>query len=224
MKSTTYLLGRHPEASSLLDRLGITRDELEAAVRLGEYGRDNTDNVLHPPSYPGTVAWADTLRGLAVILRPKGWTRCEVRGGLSVVMSPDGLDSIAVQTGDENTGNLNATPTTKYPRGEATVKVVEQNAQLAFGFEGVMPARARRIIVAGGFRTWFFMRYRPEGLKAVIAELSLPKVITDEGKVEDWEPRIVLPLIDVSGGPETERRRDADDGDSGSIDVPVGRK
>lgn len=224
MKATTYLLGRHHEADTLLERLGVTLEDLTSAIRAGEYGRDNTDSILHPPSYPGTVAWADTLRALAVSLRPRGWTRCEVRGGLSVVMSPDGHDSIAVQTGDENTGNPHATPTTKHPRGEATVKVVEQNAQLSLPFAGAASPRVRRIIAAGGFRTWFLMRYRPESLKTVFAELSLPKEITDEGKVEDWDPRIIFPVVDVSGGPATERRHDLDDGDSGPIDVPVGRK
>src|SRR5438034_4977724 len=112
------------EVVAYLEGLGLSVDELREAILIGESARDAcTPN--DPPSAPGFYAWAKTVRALGEILIPKGWTRNDDEK-LSIVLSPNAQKAIAVATGDEGTGILGALPKTKYPKGPATVAIVEK--------------------------------------------------------------------------------------------------
>jgi hypothetical protein len=141
----------------------------------------------------------------------KDWTRND-EGQLSIVLSPDGQRAIAVATGDESTGILGATPKTKYPKGPATIAAVEKN-QLAFPFLD-QESKGRQKTT----ETWMLVRRRAGN--RVYAELSLPALIGDDGRIEGWAARIIFEPIDLEPTPSPISASEAGD----SITVPVKRR
>lgn len=244
------VLGETDEAAKYLASLGIPLGVLENAARDGEYARDNC-HEYHPPSFPGSVSWADTLRSLALGLKPIGYERDE-RNGLSVVVSPNGKHAISIQLGDEGTGDPTKTPTTKYPKGDATRDLVTANRTLILpGMEGHLRPKTRPL-PDEGCKTWFFLRRRPSVKRAssadptrrvvhyldhVFLELSLPIVSeivseTDDDdpapkvKVTGWSVRIILGKVSLPRDPILVRANDEGPLDEmdGRIDIPVPRK
>lgn len=157
----TLVVGEDDDASQLLAAIGIPSDDvLKQAARDGEFSRDNC-HEYHPPSFAGSASWADTLRSLAVAMKPLDWRR-EERNGLSVLVSPSGKYAIAVQLGDKATGIPHMMPATRYPKGIGTLDVVRTNRDLILpGMEEHLRLPKVRPLPANGCQTWFFMRRRP---------------------------------------------------------------
>jgi hypothetical protein len=177
------------EVTNRLTTLGLTESELIQAIKRGILARSEV-TLNHPPLHAGFVTWSTTVCALREILIPKGWERND-EGNYSVVIDPSRSFSIAVATGNEDTGNPNATPTTKSPKGPSTRSAVEENLNQMTLF----PELAA--IVDGnsgeGRLTWLLL-LNHDGDK-VKSELSLP--INCNGKVDAWQERIILPEIDL---------------------------
>lgn len=172
-----------------LKDMGLSIEILQDAVAMGESARAScTEN--DPAIVPGLLAWARTVRGLRELLKPEGW--CGSRaGGLETVVSPDGKLAIAVATGDESTGFCGSTPKTKYPRGPSTEAAIEQN-QLPFFEE---PEKRVAELTPSDRVTWLLLISSSPDTNDIRCELSLPNSIGDNGKVEQWSERILLPTV-----------------------------
>ncbi len=202
----------HERASRLYD-LGLTEELIAGAVAVGLAGRKSA-TPFHPPSYPGFNQWAETHRGLRERLVPLGW-EADDSGGLSTVFNASKRIALTVATGTDRTGLPGLPePTTKYPRGPLTHAVIETNQQLVLpNFPGVVdPETPRQTCV-----TWYLLfQARHDEVRM---EVSCPRSLGDDGRVDSWSERILLPPLDATNthGPDDSD----DDGPTGIIDFPV---
>lgn len=196
------------EIADSLNELGLTSEILEYAIRTGEYARDScTKN--DPTCAPGFVAWSKTVRALRDALIPKGWEKCDDYN-FPTVVSPNKKIAISVSTGNEATGNATAEPKTKYAKGEAARSAVKINQGVLFPEMNADKVAAQRI-------TWILLKRRVGD--TVVAELSLPALMTTEGQIVKWETRIILNAILIDPDFDVQ-----DDSSSEEIDVPVLRR
>lgn len=173
-----------PDVVSRLTELGLAMINLSRPVEQGMRAfSECTPNDA--PLFPGFSAWAMAVRGLREQLLPK-WSRSN-EGGYPLVISPEGKLAIAVATGNEDTGNPNANPTTKSPKGPRTQSAVEVNQyvqnSLFEDFEIPDTPHSDRV-------TWILLQYYDQAKKEVRFELSLPNSYS--GKVDGWSERIIL--------------------------------
>ncbi len=186
--ATVYAPNTAPGDARLAD-LGVAAMVLQEALVEGAMARDRcTPN--HPPTFPGLLAWGETVRALRDRLAPVGWRRNDA-GGLSTVVDAAGLVAIAVATGDEATGDAAFPPSTKYTKGPSTQLMIEGN-------QGVLEfMRVERTDDAPRRVTWLLLFRRSEN--EIRAELSLPVAIGVDGRVDAWQERIILPPIRLDG-------------------------
>jgi hypothetical protein len=197
-----------PDVDSRLLELGLTVNVLHEAIRIGEVHRRGC-TLNDPLSVPGIVAWARTVRGLRELLLPDGWTRFDDHK-IPLVRNPTKEIAIAVATGNAGTGNIDVVSKTKYPKGPATIAAVKQNVdQLAFEFYHDMTDTISQKQTSDCL-TWvlLFSRCRDE----IRCELSLPSKIGEDGRLENWDERIILPSIpiDIEVSPKFHEEEGAD--------------
>ena len=120
--------------------------------------------------------------------------------------------AIVVATGDEGTVIASKTPKTNYPKGTVTHEAVDVNrAQL--DLPGITP-------ISDGTRpraTTYVLLIANQSGRGVRAELSLPLEIGEDGRIELWAERIILPPLEDDGGEGA--RRGADRGPDFDVDV-----
>ncbi len=150
------------------------------------------------PSFPGTIFWGYVLRFFREGALTHGWTKDDPRN-FSLALSPDGKTAIAVETGDENTGNLAdfPQPKTKSKKGPATSDAVEIN-RIQLEMFPIAAARPKPTL-------WVFL-VRVDRDGGVFGELSLPMNMGIDGKIERWQKRIVISMDTDSGEPDLYRR------------------
>jgi hypothetical protein len=175
------------EGVDKLAELGLTVEIIERVVRRAD-AEASMCTALDPPIMEGMTRWARTTRFLREELIPRGW-RFDNPRNLPRTIHPGGEFAIVVSTGDELTGLLDALPATKYLKGEATVRAVEINEQLALDFPGFDLSQRDG---AGEILTWFLMYRASEDEFRV--ELSLPDAIVD-GRITSWAERVILPAF-----------------------------
>ncbi len=143
----------------------------------------------HPSNFRGLAMWAEIVRRLRDTLLPTGWNSAEVKG-LPLVVRADGLVAIAVASGDDSTGSIedSVVPSTRYPKGLATLEVVARNQMLPFDH---IPELAQSGVPTS---TWFLLHYRRGD--EVICELSHP-VSMENGFVNEWDERVILGPLSV---------------------------
>lgn len=182
--ATVYAPNTVPGDARLAD-LGVSATALQESLLEGAVARDRcTPN--HPPTFPGLLAWGETVRALRDRLAPSGWRRNDA-GGLSTIVDAAGQVAIAVATGDEATGDAAFPPSTKYTRGPSTQLMIEGNqGVLEFMREDPASDAPRRV-------TWLLLFRRVEN--EIRAELSLPVAIGADGRVDAWQERIILPPL-----------------------------
>lgn len=179
------------EVQSRLAELGLDPEALTQVIKRG-YVAFTMCTPNDPPLFPGFAAWAQTVRALREYLLPQGWRRCD-ENNYSLVINPTKDMAIAVATGDDGTGRVDATPTTKSSKGPSTAEAVVANkAQLTFEFELPETATADDDSEepADERMTWLLLVHRGEG--EVRSELSLPRSMGSDGRIDSWEERIVL--------------------------------
>ncbi|MET8975977.1 hypothetical protein ABZX85_10175 [Streptomyces sp. NPDC004539] len=199
-----------------LAALGTKPEYLYEALRAGEVARRSaTPN--HPANTAGTRAYQEHVRIIRDLhKRYEGWAPL-THHHLELACNPDRTIAFGVMVGDAATGEPSLPSRNRYPRGAATSKVAEVNAQLE-----LFPAPTRRGEVvldaddAAGLQVWFLVSHRVEvdGKVRIHCELSLPEIVVN-GYVKKWRERIPLPVYEMDGiEPPYE------DG-SGEIDIPV---
>lgn len=206
------------ERTTQLYALGLDEPTVEAVVVRGFVARQ-TCTAFDPPSYPGTVQWAQTHRALRETLTPRDWTPDDSHN-YSRVVSPDHKTAVTVATGDEHTGKAGAVePRTKYPKGSETKLAVEMNAQLTL-WPTASPVIADEV-PRPRQATWMLLIATTE--REVRYELSRPKGQDEQGRVVSWSERIIFPPIQIDSLPTRNDHHDDDDDGSAGIDVPVER-
>ena len=193
------------DAHARLGQMSLTAEIIEIAIRRAD-AEAATCTAFDPPITAGFLRFARTVRFLREALVPQGWDY-DNPINLSRVVHPSRKFAIVATSGDEATGILSYVPTTKYPKGYATVLAVDTNGQLAFDFGDLNPA-ANEVETDKQLTTWFLLYHRDEN--EIRAELSLPSAMTG-GLITHWEERIILPpfsldtpVIDVPDRPEDE--------------------
>jgi len=178
------------EVQTRLAELGLDPEALAQVIKRG-YVAFTLCTVNDPPLFPGFAAWAQTVRALREYLIPQGWRRCD-ENNYSLVINPTEDTAIAVATGDDGTGRVDAVPTTKSSKGPSTAEAVVANqAQLTFAFDEPETVAADEGDEAIEERmTWLLLVHRGEG--EVRSELSLPLSMGTDGRIESWQERIIL--------------------------------
>ncbi len=209
------------DRDSRLHALGLDTPTVEQIVMHGLLARQSC-SPLSPPSYPGTVQWAETIIGSRVVLIPRNWTPNDDRN-FSRIVNPEETVAIVVATGDELTGNPaeKREPRTRYPKGPETTAAVQTNAQMEF--PGLAIAQFASIS-STKLETWIILLLTNDFEGRY--ELSRPKAQDKEGRVISWSDRIFFPPIDIEGlsGQANDDNGDDDhDDDDGGLVVPVER-
>lgn len=182
------------DVQSRLSQLGLVEQVLVDAVARGNMRRQEcTPN--HPACFIGLEAWGWTVCYLREGLVPKAWTRRE-EGNWPLTVHPSKRMAIAVATGDENTGNPNATPMTKSPKGPNTVQAIAKNhLQTSLFDDWMLPDQTGED--KDDCLTWLLLISTQKG--KVRCELSLP--VTCNGKVDGWKERIILRELEIDPEP-----------------------
>ena len=183
------------DVNSRLATLGLRVAILREALQRGKAAWAScTPN--HPANFPGISAWAETVNGLRELLYPDGWTRSDV-GNLPLTVDQGGRVSIVVATGDEYTGLVDLIPSTGSSKGPRTVNVVENNAQQMTLFD--LRSRPEILKQSAERLTWILLFYRDRASNEVRCELSCPINMGEDGQIDAWAERIILPAIPFGG-------------------------
>ena len=216
-------------------------DPLDVAPRLAALGlteavlRDALMNGLQhasactrhdPPTMAGNLVWGKTNRHMRDVLVTDGWLANNTRNYPTTV-HPEGNWQIAVSSGDEGTGvkRLSRPPRTKNPKGPATKEAAERNSKQMVMFpeldEPLSPLEETTPA-----HTWVLLYHLDRHRKLLRCELSLPKSVGIDGRIDDWLDRLILRPISLDPlGDEDVFLDQLDDDERGeSIDIPVDRR
>lgn len=184
------------EAADRLAELGLSVELIERVIRRAD-AEAAACTRLDPPILEGLTRWGRTTRFLREELVPTGWSFDNPRN-LARTIHPSGEFAIVATSGDELTGvagqlgQADLRPATKYRKGYATVRAVEDNEQLTLEFEDFELPEDARTTDAGALLTWLLL-FHVDG-DGFRVELSLPDAIVD-GQITSWAERIILPVF-----------------------------
>ncbi|HZH17449.1 MAG TPA: hypothetical protein VE057_24060 [Archangium sp.] len=223
---STVVIKQPIEVVNELEALGLDADDLREAVRLADVFR-GTLTPHHPTYFVGMAPQAETVKVLSDLLVPKGWVRRDINTSPRLV-SPDGLVSIAVNSGDEWTGRPLANPRTRSAKGSTTQNDIKRNAEqyplpmdvpVSYRPKRALPSVAElpAITPLSATTTWFLLFFAASD--EVRCELSLPVSVDEDEHASEWRKRIILPSIPTEPGPRLRKSQDEVE-----FDVPVMRK
>jgi hypothetical protein len=178
------------DVGTRLAELGLTRDIFVKAAREG-WNAYITCSPNHPPTFPGTAAWAETIRSIRDSLAATDWTRANP-ANLPLVLNADKTMAITVSSGDAETGRVGGFPKTRSAKGPQTAAAVKTNGQAQFAFMED-PAPIAESLKVKGRSTWLFLMFRDIQKNELRYELSLPISMGDDGFVDEWAERILFP-------------------------------
>ena len=199
------------EAFDRLAELDLSVELIERVVRRAD-AEASMCTALDPPIMEGLTRWARMNRFLREELIPAGW-RFDNPRNLPRTIHPSGEFAIVATTGDELTGLADAVPATKYLKGDATVRAIEINEQLALDFGDFdLGPDDSQADGSGDLLTWLLLFHADE--EGFRVELSLPDAIAD-GRIISWAERIILPVFprhdDGLANPATQGSDDLDE-------------
>jgi hypothetical protein len=148
----------------------------------------------HPPIGIGISAWTEAVAALREQLLPIGWTRSDEKN-YALVVHPDGATAINVATGDVGTGQVDAVPSNKAPKGVSTadaISVNQQQLELDLPVPDMPHVRGEE-----GPLTWFLLLHRSTA--EIRCELSLPSAMSPDGRITRWQERIIISAIPLDG-------------------------
>lgn len=206
------------ERTAGLHALGLRGEVVRDAVRRGLIAR-RACTPFDPPSYPGTVQWAQTHRAMRELHAEQEWMPSDANN-FSRIVSPNNAIAVTVATGDEYTGrNGSPEPKTRYPKGTQTRLAVQVNAQQLSLWQA--PDAPVAVIPGARQALWVLLIATTE--REVRFELSRPKGQDETGRVVSWSDRIIFEPIQIETVAINERQNDEDDEGTTGIDVPVER-
>jgi hypothetical protein len=205
MSAATQVYFEPDEIKDRLSQLGLTREAfISAADQSLAAFLSCTES--HPPTFPGTAAWAEANRSLRDNLFALGWTRKNETNQPLVVNSAETM-AITSCSGDDHTGRRGEFPSTRSSKGARTKDYIRRNQESFEFMDDPTPIVASTKVA--GRATWLFLIFRDMKVGEMRYELSLPTSMGEDGHVDDWAERLIFPatLFDV-----TELSSDEDDG------------
>ena len=173
-----------------LARLGLTLADLSHAVAAGYVARiSRTANDARNAA--GLYQWNDTVRATREKLTLRGWHRDDTNN-FPTVINVTRTIAISVATGNANTGIAHRNPSTNRQKGLCTIQRVATNGQLEL-FPNPEPNLADVPDDEVGFASWTLLFHTD--INEVRSELSLAVGMDDQGRIEEWRERIILPAI-----------------------------
>ena len=213
--NTQIDFARDPQGVERLSELQIDHEGIITAVRAGEQAADSC-TTLDTKSARGMLSYMTTVRVLRETHASLGW-RSRFDRGLELLRSPDGSIEIAVQKGDENTGTGDS-PSTSSPKGESTSRRVRVNKQQLELFQvNVQPLHPESEDLVQEPTTLILLRWRESD--SVNFELSLPRGVSEDGRVNTWDWRVIFEPLDL--GADSIDIADAESEGAAAIDVSV---
>jgi hypothetical protein len=207
--------------------MGLRSSPLRDAVLAGHLERISfTPNDV--ATRPGYTMWATPLRYLRDAFAANGFTGARP-GGFEVLRSPDGSYHVTVAEGTRATGVTDGPmPSTRIERGPLTGQAVEGNRHQIRFAANVVPLARNEIPGTEGPKTWILLHHFDADANELRVELSLPVEFTrtskrgesERGVVTAFEPRLVLPPIQLAAIAELP----ADDEGDDEIEIPVERR
>jgi hypothetical protein len=216
------LIHQDDDAAARLAALALTVENLVSALRAGD-AEARAWTEAAPPNMSGMARWGRTNEALRIGLARKSedWTYRNPRNLPLTVNESIGV-AIVATSGDGGTGDPKWSPCTKYAKGVAVAKAVEQNEQLAlFSDVDLEIGKALGAVAAApnSLRTWIYLyRVTADG---IFSELSLPETITDDGYIDKWRERIIAAVYPFE---EIVRAAESRPDDGGDVTVAVERR
>ncbi len=213
------------ERSAKLHQLGVDEETIYQATFRGYVARQSC-TAFDPPSYPGTVQWAQSHRALRELLTPADWV-ADDSGNYSRVVSPNGAIAITVATGDGYTGQEGThEPHTKYPKGAETKVRVNRNVhleQLSLWEEPKPLSVVATKVEVGAAQQVLWILLVSTTQDEVRYELSRPRGQDDQGRVISWAERIIFPPLEPNEPEQIQHDTDKDDQGDEGLDIVVER-
>lgn len=227
----------HPQpqaaVASHLFGLGLSSDVLRDAALAGHVDAIScTSNDV--ATRQGYVRWGTPLRYLGDHYAAAGWTR-ERPKGFELLVNPDRTVALGVAPGNHWTG-IERDPVTREPRmPHSRIDRGPMTAQIIVGNRDQIPfdAAAHPAFAPGllpGLTTWLLLHYWHEdamtGRDELRLELSVPVEFSrnpnnDRGFITRFEPRLILPTIDLG---QTDDHVNDEDGGDETIDIEISRR
>lgn len=187
--SRAELVEPFDEQPRLQELFGLSSSDLQDVIAQGFLGRTGCTSH-HPKTYPGLAQWADTVRALRDKTVPLGWTTTD-DNNFPLSIHPSKTQSIAVQTGDRDTGITGGNPANRAAKGTNTEEAVAINQRQLTLFDNLPDSRPSS---EGGAIMWVLLYHvAPNEIRY---ELSLPMQMVG-GKISSWQERIVFPAIQI---------------------------
>lgn len=220
----------NPKPRSLAERLaelGLTVEILDRA------GREHLAAYLgcgphYPRIFPAMFGWAEGNRALRDQLVPPWTAKDEHNQPLTI--NEDGSIAITALSGDQHTGT-DEIPSTRSPKGRMTAEAIQvNNEQFEFEFVAEQRAAMAEAVKVPGRSLWIFLVHRDFEKGELRSELSLPKDMGDDGYIDSWHARIILPPIPFdrgnidSGNLENPNSGNDNGGQSPEITVQIGKR
>lgn len=205
------------EAETEIAKLGISLKLLERAIEEGfrAFSREGEDS---PRTAAGYNAWSYILKQLRFDLRTSKWGKNHYTNGIDEIRSLSRDMSIAVNTGDENTGMALKTPRPKNQAGTALQTRIETN-NLLFERNDITTPKP-----IDPYQTWILLFYIDEKAKEIRYELSLPNIY-EKNTIVGWSKRIICEPFDISSEPKVKLKLDTKQStETEEIDFEILRK
>ena len=200
------------DVNARLLELGFPREIIETTIEVWAAGLNST-TPLHPRNYGGIVGWAEGVRTLREEGIPFG-LEPYYEEGVEMCVCRESTVGVVIAQGNSATGDRDRDPTTKYPRGPKSREVLLSQPLLPF----MVPAVADEEGEQSPFDIWLLLVHLCG--TEVRAELSRPRIIDEDGVIQRWRERILLPPTQL-GVPRGGRSGGGDPGAGIEVDVPV---
>lgn len=174
-----------------LTELDLTEETLVEAVQRGLAAWAGCTRN-HPALYPGIAAWAETVCAIREVQIPRGWYRSD-EGNLPFTVNSSGTIALTVATGDDATGRPDEIPCTKSSKGPRTARAIEINQRQLTLFDDIRLRPQDLDELNSGRMTWMLLIHRDVLRREIRCELSRPVNMNEDGRVDGWAERIILP-------------------------------
>lgn len=204
---------RGARATTRLHQLGITEPLIAEAVRY-MIAEDATYTSHDPRVTRGIARWGRLNRGIRdqFATETLGWEQRNVRG-YEITVHPSGAHAIAVQRGSAEVGS-DRIPSTRKGLGPMSHRLVARN-QGSFGLVAANSDWAEDDDFPE--YTWMLLFHIDRVSNEVRLELSLPRGMTSDGRIREWDERIILMTIPYQIAP-IDQALDTDQHDDDDLD------
>ena len=201
------------EVQSRLEKtFGLSPEMIQDVIMQGLLARTSCTQH-HPRTFPGLFQWAETVRALRDKTAPMGWGSSD-ENNYPLCVHPSGNITIAIYTGDRDTGAAGCNPSNRAAKGTNTEQAVWANQKQLSLFD-VLPELPSTSDDSS--RIMWVLLYHV-ALNEIRFELSLPMNIVG-GKIRSWKERLIFPAISLD-----QANFVIDDNEGPEIDIHVERK